>query len=131
MANDCYYEMKVYGRREDCEEWLRRMKSYDAPNHFYRIFSSDVCVVGGGENGYHIMIVGDCAWSLESCCRASGYSGGIDLFAVNTKELHLRMEAYSREPGIGFEEHYIYDKGECLADECEDLERHYYDRSEF
>lgn len=131
MANNCYYEMKVQGKKSDCEEWLKRMRSYEEPNHFWRIFSSDVYEECGDNEDYYIKICGDCAWSLESCCRTSGYSGGVDLFAVNTKELNLRMEAYSQEEGFGFQEHYIYDKGECLAAECEDWTSIYYDSPEF
>lgn len=131
MANNCYYEIKVQGKKSDCEKWLKRMQSYEEPNHFYRIFSSDVYEEGGNNEDHYIKICGDCAWSLESCCRTSGYSGGVDLFAVNTKELGLRMEAYSQEEGMEFQEHYIYDKGECLADECEDWTSIYYDSSEF
>ena len=32
------------------------------------------------------------------------------------------MEAWSEEPGIGFQEHYIYNKGDCIEDECVDAE---------
>lgn len=131
MANDCYYEMMIQGNRRDCEQWIKRMESYDEPNHFYRIHSSDIYEEGGNDDDYYIKVSGDCAWSLESCCRTSGYSDGIDLFAVNTKELNLRMEAYSQEEGIGFQEHYIYDKGECIADECEDWTSIFYDETEY
>ncbi len=131
MANDCYFEMMVQGKRSDCEKWMKKMESYDEPNHFYRIFSSDVYEEGGDDDNYYIKVCGDCAWSLETCCRTSGYSNGVDLFAVNTKELNLRMEAYSQEEGIGFQEHYIYDNGKCITDECEDWTSLYYDNSEY
>lgn len=38
------------------------------------------------------------------------------------------MEAYSSEPGIGFQEHYIYEYGKCLASECVKYEELYYDK---
>lgn len=127
MPNYCDYEMKVKGTKKDCQEWLSRMKSHDKENHFWRIFESDISDESGTDDEYEMTIIGNCAWSLESCCRASGYSDGVDLFAVNSKELNIIMEAWSKEPGMSFQEHYIYNKGECLTSECEDYNEYYYD----
>ncbi|MDO4469832.1 MAG: hypothetical protein Q4C84_08315 [Bacillota bacterium] len=118
MANDCQYEMKIKGTKSNCKEWLKKMQSYDEKNHFWRIFEAEVYDEDGSEEDYYMVIAGDCAWSLESCCRASGYSDGIDLFEINTKELALEMEVYSSEPGLCFEEHYHYKNGNCLIAEC-------------
>ena len=132
MANYCQYEMKIKGTRENCEQWLKRMRSYDEPNHFFRLFKP-VCITeeGGSGSEHYMILYGDCAWSLESCCRTSGYSGGKDLFAENSRELNITMEAYSEEPGIGFQEHFIYRNGECIADECVDWAEWYWDKSEY
>lgn len=128
MANNCYYEMMICGRRQDCREWLRRMRSDDEPNHFWRMYKDLVFYdKSGDDENFSMKIAGECAWSLETCCRASGYSKGIDLFAVNTKELNIVMEAYSQEEGMGFQEHYYYDKGECKIAECVDWEYVTYD----
>ena len=71
------------------------MKDYSAKNYFHRIFEADMVDEYKREEGVYVMhISGDCAWSLESCCRASGYSGGVDLFVENTKELNIDMETY-------------------------------------
>lgn len=132
MANFCRYEMKVKGTRESCEKWLKRMRSYDEPNHFFRMFEPiSIDEQGGSKSEYYMILSGDCAWSLETCCRTSGYSHGKDLFAENSSELHITMEAYSEEPGIGFQEHYIYRNGECIADECEDRAEWYWDKTEY
>jgi len=120
MANNCCYSMKIVGTKGNCERFVRKLKSYEEPNHFWRIFEAGVYNCDGDDDNYEMYICGDCAWSLETCCRASGYSHGIDLFEVNTRELELKLEAWSEESGIGFQEHYIYDNGECLADECEE-----------
>ena len=134
MANNCYFEMHIKGPRKSCEEWVKRMRSYDEPNHFHRIFSCDVYFseYEDKSKGIYVMeMCGDCAWSLETCCRAGVYSGDTDLFAVNTAELGLRMEAYSEETGCCFQEHYIYDKGICKADECVDYHEYWYTESEY
>lgn len=132
MANNCFYQITVVGEKASCEEWLRRMKDYDARNHFYRMFIVEVDNEEVLTNGdYKMQISGDCAWSLESCCRASGYSHGVDLFAVNTEELGLDMEAYSEECGLEFAEHYIYKHGECVVDDVEDFREYFWDRVQF
>lgn len=121
--------MLVKGRKEDCDKWLAKMKSYDEPNHFFRIFDATV-IEEYEENGGHCMrISGDCAWSLYSCC-IDGYPT-VDLFTENTRELHLKMEVYSSEPGMCFQEHYIYEYGECLANESRDYTEYYWDRREY
>lgn len=129
MPNLCYYEMKIKGTKENCEQWVRKMESYDEPDHFFRMFSPIECDGEGTDDDYSMKIWGDCAWSLESCCR-SGYTNE-DLFAKNTKALNLDMEVFSQEEGCEFQEHYIYKKGECICDECVDWEEYYYDTCEF
>lgn len=131
MPNFCWYEMKIKGSKENCYRWLKKMKSYDEHNHFWRMFDPiNIDDEGGTEYDYYMKFSGDCAWSLESCCRDSGYSGGVDLFAENTKDLQIKMEAYSSEPGCCFQEHYIYDNGVCIADRCVDYHEIYWDRYE-
>ena len=132
MPNYCDYSMKIVGSKESCEEFVARLTDYDKPKHFWRIFEAYTDDGGDDRNGNHtVYISGYCAWSLESCCRASGYSDGVDLFAVNTEELSLDLEAYSREPGIEFEEHYIYSKGTCLQDECREIDVFWWNEDEY
>lgn len=130
MPNYCYYEMQIAGKKEDCDKWLARMRSYDEPNHFFRIFSNEVFDEFDAKGLHYMSISGDCAWSLDSCCRAGAYSD-IDLFAANTEELHLKMEAFSSEPGVCFQEHYLYKYGECIVDECVDYMEFWWDRDKF
>lgn len=130
MANNCYYEMKIKGARSNCEEWVKRMKRKGESNNFYRIFSVDVFEEGNCDDSYYMKLCGDCAWSLEHCCRTSGCPE-VDLFCINTKELNLTMEAYSEECGYCFQEHYLYIKGKCVANECVDWFEYYWDKSEY
>ena len=130
MPNYCDFTMKIVGSRKDCRTFMTRLVSYDVPNHFYRIFEADVYDEREVEGTTSLYISGYCAWSLYTCCKGSGYFDG-DLFEINTRELNLKMEAYSREPGADFEEHYIYDNGECLEDSCVDTETWYWDTTEF
>ncbi len=126
MANDCCFKMKLVGDKKDRDAWLKKMESYDEDNHFHRIFWTEVY----DEDEEATYIAGDCAWSVESCCR-SGYTGGVDLLEKNSKDLNLTVEIWTTEPGMGFQEHYIYDKGECEEDECVDYSEHYWDRTDY
>ena len=118
MPNYCDYRMKVVGKKENLDKFIKKLEDYDEPKHFWRMFQADI--YDEGEN--FVEVGGTCAWSIESCCRASGYSNGIDLFAENTKDLELKLEVWSREEdGMFFEEHYLYDNGKCLTDECENI----------
>ena len=131
MANNCFYTIKILGKKDNCQEFVERLESYHKPNHFWRFFDVDVYDEESVGDLTAMYISGDCAWSLESCCRASGYSGGVDLFAVNTEELSLSLEAYSREIGMLFEEHYIYKNGACITDDCRDIDVFWWDRDEY
>ena len=128
MANNCYFEMKIKGTAEDCGKWYKRMISYDEPNYFHRIFSADIYEEGDIDKEHYMCIAGECAWSLDTCRRTSGDSEGKDLFAMNSQELSIDMEVYSSEPGMAFQEHYIYKHGECLNEECIDYEEIFYDK---
>lgn len=131
MPNYCDFAMKVVGKKTDCRTFMSKLKSYSVPNHFWRIFEANGYDEETHGDQTSLYIEGYCAWSLESCCRASGYSKGVDLFDVNTRELNLKLEAFSSEYGMGFEEHYIYDNGECKACECIDVTEYFWDRTEF
>lgn len=127
MANNCSFEIHIKGERSSCEYWVELMRGTAIANNFCRIFHVDVIDVSGDDDDCTMILCGDCAWSLETCCRESGYAGE-DLFALHTSELCLIMEAYSEEPGVGFMEHYIYNNGECFTDECVDYMEWFWDR---
>lgn len=131
MPNLCDFSMKIRGTEENCRKWLELMKSYEGKTHFYRMESVYTSVEEGTKEDYVMVLHGFCAWSLETCCRASGYSGGVDLFADNTEKLSLFMEAWSEETGIGFQEHYLYKCGECIVDEFEDYSEFWWDRETY
>ena len=128
MPNYCYYEMRVRGKRENIEEFVKVMTDYERPKHFWRVFSAYTDYDEPDENGLTTaMISGDCAWSVH-CCMCIGpctYAGDADeeyrtSLQDESKRLQLEIEVYSDEPGMAFQEHYHYDKGEELEAECVD-----------
>ena len=128
MPNLCSYSMRIKGSKENVYEFHKRMRDYDMPNHLWRMFETDIYdEFDNGDGTITIDVAGNCAWSIESCCRESGYSGGVDLFEVNSRELNLEIESWSDESGMCFQEHYHYKNGECLIDDCVDWTEYYYD----
>lgn len=131
MANLCSYSMRIKGTKENVYEFYKRMEDYDRPNHLWRLEADIYNECTNVDGSTIIDVAGSCAWSIESCCRASGYSGGVDLFEVNSRELNLEIESWSDECGCAFQEHYLYKNGECLIDDCVDWHEYYYDESEY
>lgn len=129
MANNCYFDMKIKGGKENCFKFFKKMESYDEENHFYRI-NPEIYDEGFEDGEYHLCINGDCAWSIETCCRASGYANGKDLFEINTHDLGLKLEVFSEEPGCDFQEHYVYENGHCLENECVDWHEYFWNSEE-
>jgi hypothetical protein len=124
--------MRIKGTKENVYEFHKRMSDYNIPTHLYRIFETDIYSETENKDGtVSIDVGGTCAWSIETCCRASGYSSGIDLFEVNSRELNLEIESWSDECGMCFQEHYLYKNGECLIDECVDWYEYFYDEDDY
>lgn len=132
MANNCMYDLKVAGKKEDVEEFISELR-YEAPRSFARIFSAESLDFGTLSDGrYYAYIGGDCAWSVYSCM----FRGDIGTYASKDNELldlaeesarlNLDVEIYSTETGIGFSEHYHYDCGEEIANEECDYHEYYY-----
>jgi hypothetical protein len=118
--------MRIKGNKDNVNEFHKRMSDYDMPNHLWRMFETDIYdEYDNGDGTITIDVAGSCAWSIESCCRTSGYSNGIDLFEVNSKELNLEIESWSDECGMCFQEHYVILKGDLVCDECVDWCEYY------
>lgn len=81
-----------------------------------------------------VKISGYCAWSVETCMGESGYAKDCPEDSTSlqesSEELHLMIEVYSREPGMGFAEHYLYNNGEEIENETADYEEFCYDEGE-
>ena len=125
MANNCYYEMKVTGKKEDIDRLFNILKYKDEELKLARIFSADlVDIEDKGEESY-AFIAGDCAWSVHSCMRTgegtySEYTPELTNIRHLSEVLGLEIEIISDEPGIGFCEHYYYKNGEELLNDCID-----------
>lgn len=138
MANNCGYNMKVVGDSEANVNEFCQILSYQHPDdrYFSRIFEAYVYRTEHINNQYIAYISGDCAWSVYSCMCAGPFTYYTDRdidnlsvtnLALETKRLHLVVEIYSEEPGVGFAEHIIYDNGEEIEMEERDFSEYWLD----
>lgn len=128
MANNCLFDMRITGREEAIKELIAMLKwegefkekglgrtySFDADE----LEETDVVGI------YSVTGYGDCAWSiLTAMCEE--YRKDAPSLESETKRLGLVVEVYSSEPGMCFQEHYLFVKGDVLVNECVDYEEHW------
>lgn len=119
MANNAYYEMKVVGRQDNVEAFVRAMLwegEYEQQG-VGRVFSCEVYEQGESNNGYYVLLSGDCAWSILSAMRKEYNPNNIEKLS---EKLELSIEAYCEECGFEFQEHFLVVNGDVEIDECID-----------
>lgn len=130
---------KNYKFRFDSRDGTKHLFTND-DRHFYRVFDCYVDENSYDEEDGSVVAFGDCAWSVSSCMFDSPWSyyqdGKTDEFAelkkdhsitipLAAKELGLKVEIFSAEPGMCFSEHVLCDCGEMVAEEDFDYQEYY------
>lgn len=126
MANICEFYMKVKGQKESVETFYKIISRSSniyknrVLGRVYEVYKEDEYFMGqNGAGDYAMILSGECAWSVcTSILYKKGDKSGLDF---ESKALGLVIEVFSREPGMGFEEHYIIDNGDIILEECEDM----------
>lgn len=119
MANDAYYEMKVVGRQDNVEAFVRAMLwegEYEQQGAG-RVFSCEVDEQGESDNGYYVLLSGFCAWSVVSSMRVANNPNNIERLSA---KLELSIETYCEEREFEFQEHFLVVNGKVEIDECID-----------
>lgn len=139
MPNLCDYDMKIKGSKEAIQRVIDCLKAnYDyeegkpAHKHFFRVFDcyDEDEFMDEGNGIFSKYVFGDCAWAIN-CCMISGYYEEVKknhpkIFMGTTlaeQSKDCEIEVFSEEPGCCFSEHYIYKNGECLLDDCVEIEQ--------
>lgn len=144
MPNYCYYSMCVRGTKENVEEFIKVIEAdynytdmkFTYKRHFFRVFEADYGEIEQmGDDDYRVTISGDCAWSVATCMLEGGYYRDIKAryprefrgttLPKESKRLNLAIEVYSEECGMCFQEHYLFDNGDTIIDECVDYNEYY------
>lgn len=119
MANICYVDVSVKGTEVNVKEFIRAMKWQDeykecGVGRIYEVFEIDEFAWDGE---YYAKLGCDCAWSVKSAmCNISNPNN----LEKISKRLNLTIEIFSREPGIGFMEHFVVENGTVMCDDCFD-----------
>jgi hypothetical protein len=139
--------MCVKGTKESVEEFIKVIQAdydygtmaFSHDRHLFRVFEAEYDEIEELYNGiYQVIINGYCAWSVYCCMldtsKSSYYKSlktgypcefrGTTLL-VESKRLHLDIEVFSEECGMGFQEHYVIKDGELCTDECVDYGEYY------
>lgn len=128
MPNYCDFNMHVRGRKEDIDEFIGVMLDYDLPRHFWRVFEAEQTLCHTDENNMTVVYIdGYCAWSVYTCMCTGVHTYANDVaeerrtsLQKESERLNLDIEVYSDEPGVGFQEHYLYKNGKEIIFDCVD-----------
>lgn len=150
MPNECYYEMKITGKKENVEAFVQIMQNdynyneghVQEVKHLWRVFDADIFDEIEWSSGLYSAFVSDnCAWSVKSCMCNGEYTYQNDFgndegckgttCQDESKELDLVIEVFSEEHGFSFQEHFIWVRGIQWTEECVDYYEPYYDPEEF
>lgn len=146
MPNTCDYSMRVVGKKENIEEFIKIMKAtynyfekeFSNDLHFFRIFEAIEDQIEELDNrSYATTINGTCAWCVSSCMfdnepksyyqlAKQEYSDDFrgTLVPIESKRLGLDIEIFS-EDGLTFQEHYIVKQGVIETEDCVDWHEYY------
>lgn len=114
MANDCYFNMKIIGTKKHIDMFYAQIpaytdKSLTTGGQYFNVGDDEVVVA---------YIDGDCRRSILSSMIAPEPHFLLKI----TQELDLKIEVFSAEAGMGFQEHYIIDRSKTIVEECVDWE---------
>ena len=131
MANCCAFEMKVKGRQKDLLEFVSVIRYQHPDMCFCRVGVEELWFEDGS-----LFVNGEVAWSLLYGFMPFGGkkdSAGHEIADINevSKKLHLEVEMFSTEIGIGFQEHFIFCDGKKVMMNCIDYCECYYDPDEY
>lgn len=137
MANICSFSMMVKGEHENIEQFYNAMSQN---GNIYMGRGAEAEIYYKDENC--AQIDGWCKWSVQSAMINNAISMRTEpnLWAFSAREKeelefitlleatekwNLVMEVYSEEPGCEFQEHYVFDNGTILCDECVEYHEHW------
>lgn len=107
MANNCFYEMRVRGNKENCMEAIEQLAQ--------QTYEAYIIEEKGAPEDYMIYIGGDTRWSVGSSLAFPKYDDCVSIFEM-CKKYNLEIEACGYEPGNEVNERYHY-KGENIIEE--------------
>ena len=132
MANYCFFAMKIVGSKEKVEKAFSyfdnpKDSEYYVPG-IYNLYTTKKIELNNKVVAYEF--TGSCRWSIVSSMGRTidekSEPQGINLKSLS-EMLNLNIEAYSKESGLGFQEHFLYKNGQEIIAECIDWQEEYED----
>lgn len=137
MANTCYYIAKAIGSKEAVEEFARLLAregefENDGLGRAFG-FEAEPAQKTEAKDIWTIEGQGGCDWSLLVGMMAEGLDRGhaVRSLESETARLHIAVELYSAETGVGFQEHVAIVDGRVLENECVDYEEYFVEELEY
>lgn len=139
MPNYCRWKMHVQGDPASIEVLAARLRGdMDAELFFPRANLMNTFEMSWLDSRT-ASLEADCAWSVYSCMFDGSNTYKADAMDPSpyatledsSRELALKIEVYSNEPGVGFAEHYLFENGEELINETTDYKEFFYDPDEW
>lgn len=123
MANMCYFNCKIAGKKDNVKKAAELLSSFSIG----RVREFQILKEEYSNNGNcFVECDGECCWSVETALINTS-ANIVDL----TKKYDLSFESYSEELGFEFQEHHIIKKGVIETEECVDyMEQYIADLSE-
>jgi len=146
MANNCFYHCRIVGKnRENVRQFADAFKYKDFTRGYYlcRIFSADDDGIFEDGDYFCCDVTGDCAWSAHECMMDQSYgkwrgmdygnpvfqvwrTGGEIRYSNIAVTIHMLCklldcgcEIWSKESGMGFQEHFLVNhEGETIQEEA-------------
>ena len=126
MSNACYFDMKIAGEEPAVMEFARMMKGGFGQVTAFELNEGEVERDPRGE-AVALSGHGSCVKSVAAAMLANeGYE---DLY-TETERLGLAVEVFASEPGSGFQEHLLMDRGILAIDETASYQEIFVDWSE-
>ncbi len=103
MANLCWFEIHVKGKKNDC---------YQVFNSNLPCYELFINKERGTDDKYFLSLRGECRWSLST-----NMINGTESLKNQSKKLSLEIEAYAIDECGSLQEHYHYVNGKVLTDD--------------
>lgn len=128
MANYCAFDMRITGKEDAIKEFIAMLswqgEFEDCGLGRTYSFDADELEETAVPGIFAVTGYGDCAWSVLTAMCAE-FRGEAPSLESETERLGLVVEVYSSEPGMCFQEHYIFVKGNCILDDSVDYKEHW------
>ena len=132
MANICFFDMEVLGKKENIDRLIEIMKYNDPVFYICRVREVYVEHEDDFKDVHHVQLMGEAAWSLydwyDHTMEIDSRDGTLCTNLIFLSEhLHLSIEVFGECDEDGFNQHMAFKNGEVLVHEACDKTEPWYE----